>query len=67
VENIAADQWPKQGGHLGKQVTVVFRYDTSRQFPAVVLRDDNEPPWETILQLEDGRVVRAGECQYSIP
>jgi hypothetical protein len=30
-----------------------------------IVRDDNEPPWRTIIRLDDGRVVLASECQYS--
>ena len=66
VKNIDADRWPRQGRHLGARVEVCFHYDTSRLVRGIVLRDDAEAPGETIIQLDNGRVVRAVECQYSI-
>lgn len=66
VENISADRWPKQGAFLGTRVEVCFHYDTSRTVRGIVLRDDAEAPGEMIIQLDNGRVVRSVECQYSI-
>lgn len=62
--NIAADRFPKQGSFLGKRVLVCFNYDTTREFPGVCLRDDNEEPFRTVFSLDDGRIVLATECQY---
>lgn len=64
VENIGADQWPKQGHYLGQRCKVVFRYDTSRPSLGTIVRDDAEAPWQTIIRLDDGRTVLATECQY---
>lgn len=66
VEGVSADRWPKQGSHLGARVEVCFNYDTSRTVRGIVLRDDCEAPGEMIIQLDNGRVVRSVECQYSI-
>lgn len=30
-----------------------------------VIRDDREEPYETLIQLDDGRTMRGVECQYS--
>lgn len=65
VENITADHFPRQYEHAGKRCRVLFYFDTSRELSGTVLRDDAEDPWETIIQLDDGRVVLATECQWS--
>lgn len=65
-ENISADRWPKQGAYLGRRVSVCFHYDTSREFPGVIVRDDDEEPGRLIIRLDDGRVVLATECMYSL-
>lgn len=64
--NISADKFPKQGAFLNARASVVFNYDTEKRFPGKIIRDDMEEPWETIIQLDDGRVIRAQECQYSV-
>ncbi len=63
--NITSSKFPKQGRHLGDRCRVIFHYDTSAAIGGVVVRDDAEEPYETIIQLDDGRFVRAAECQYS--
>ena len=65
VENISADRWPTQGCYLGARVEVCFHYDTSRRFRGIVLRDDAEEPGRMVIQLDNGRVVLATECQFS--
>lgn len=60
----SANNFPKQGVWLGKRVVVCFNYDTSRQFPGVVVRDDAEEPGRMIIGLDDGRYVLSTECQY---
>jgi len=66
VSNIKHDQFPKQGTFKGAFVMVCFHYDREHEIPGVIVRDDEEEPFETIIALEDGRVVRATECQYKI-
>lgn len=63
---VNADKYPKQGAFLGKRVKVCFNYDTSRQFPGVVIRDDMTEPGLCIISLDDGRALLATECQYSL-
>jgi hypothetical protein len=64
-DTISADQWPKQGYHLGKRVSCWFQNDDSFQVEAIVVRDDAEHPWVTILQLETSkRLVLGTECTF---
>ena len=65
VPTIDASKFPKQGRELNKTVAVCFNYDLSNQLRGVVVRDDAEEPFQTIIKLEDGRHVLATECMYS--
>lgn len=66
IKTINANKYPKQGKYLGMGVQVCFHYDTSYFFLGRIIRDDDEMPYETIIQLENGWIVRATECQYGI-
>jgi hypothetical protein len=66
VENISADRWPRQGENLGARVEVCFHYDTSKMVSGIILRDDRDEPFRTIIQLDTGRVVLGVECQYTL-
>jgi hypothetical protein len=66
VENISAYNFPKQSEYVNRRVKVCFHYDTTNMFGGRIVRDDREDPGETIIQMDDGRIVRAVECQYSI-
>jgi hypothetical protein len=63
---VNANTFPQQGRDLGRRVQVVFYRDTSRQFPGVIVRDDDALPWVGIIKLDDGRYVLMTECQYSV-
>ena len=65
-KNITATRFPKQGLFLGKRVQVCFNYDPSRPFGGVMIRDDIEAPHESVIQLDNGRVVIGSECQYML-
>ncbi len=65
VENVTATAFPKQGSHLNKRCEVCFNYDTATRLKGIVVRDDMEAPWRTLIRLDDGRYVLATECQYS--
>lgn len=65
VETITAYNFPKQSEYVNRRCNVCFHYDTSVSIPGTVIRDDREEPFETLIQLDDGRVLRAAECQYS--
>lgn len=65
VETISAYSFPKQSQYVGRRCKVCFHYDTSQEFKGTVIRDDREDPFETLIRLDDGRVLRATECQYS--
>jgi hypothetical protein len=62
--NIGFDKFPAQGQWRGCRTRVCFNYE-SRWLMGTVIRDDREDPGLTIIQLDDGRVVLATECQYS--
>lgn len=64
--NIGYKKFPKQGNRLNKEVSVCFDYQPSDTIKGVVVRDDIESPHLGLIQLEDGRIVRFVECQYSI-
>lgn len=71
VKNISFDKFPKQSDKnsnypcLGKRVKVCYHYDTSKVHFGTIVRDDIEEPYETIIQLDNGRFLRSTECQYS--
>lgn len=64
-QNIAHDRFPKQTDKQFLRAKVVFHDDTRHQLDGVIIRDDAEAPWQTVIALKDGRVVLAEECQYS--
>lgn len=72
VNTIDYDHFPKQADEnykyprLGKRVKVCYKYDTARTHMGTIVRDDIEEPGETIIKLDNGRYIRAEECQYSI-
>jgi hypothetical protein len=66
VETITSTRFPRQGSFLGLRVRVCFHYETASAVPGVIVRDDAEEPYETIISLDDGRVVRSKECQYTL-
>jgi len=65
VENITAYKFPKQSEYVNRRCEVCFHYDTSVTILGTVIRDDREEPFETLIKLDDGRILRAAECQYS--
>lgn len=72
VNTIDYDHFPKQADEnykyskLGKRVKVYYKYDNTRTHMGTIVRDDIEEPGETIIKLDNGRYIRAEECQYSI-
>jgi len=63
---VARDLFPKQGRHLGVRVAVAFE-PSERGDPlfGVIVCEDAEPPYATIIRLDDGRHVIGDECIYS--
>lgn len=51
-------------GGVGRKVEVCFYYKAKNTIPGVIIRDDKELPFRTIIRLYDGRVLLATECQY---
>lgn len=71
VKNIDATYFPEQYiadknvlVGIGRKVNVCFRFNTDTMIDGVVIRDDKESPFQTIIRLSDGRVVIATECQF---
>ena len=65
--NISATKWPKQGRLLGAKVNVCFNYDPDVQFAGVIVRDDAEEPFRTIIHMPyKNRFVEAVECMYQV-
>lgn len=65
VGTITAYTNPKQTGNVNMRCKVYFHYNTGVFIPGTIIRDDDEEPYETLIKLDDGRVLRATECQYS--
>ena len=63
-QNINFNKFPKQGDYLNKRCKVTFNF-AQNAIEGTIVRDDIEAPFETIIQLDDGRFVRGSECQYS--
>ncbi len=72
VPSITYDHYPEQAGEhrviqtVGKRVRVSYHYDTSKCHYGVIVRDDIEKPYETIIALDNGRYLRGAECQYTL-
>lgn len=64
---ITATTFPRQSADVQKEVHVCFHYNTAVRLKGVLLRDDLEDPYRTVIQLCDGRVVLGTECQYTFP
>jgi hypothetical protein len=64
--NVSATGFPKQGDFLHAEVSVCFHYDSATLIGGIIVRDDREAPFRTIIRLDDGRFVLATECQYTV-
>lgn len=65
-ENIGMNKFPRQGSLVDKKVEVTFNYSPLNTISGVIVRDDIESPFVTLIKLNDDRYCRASECQYSI-
>ena len=66
VSTITAFKFPNQSEYVNRRCKVCFHYDTSLFIGGTILRDDREEPFETLIVLDDGRLLRGTECQFSI-
>jgi len=64
--NIGFESFPEQGALLNKTVSVCFHYDTNRWLEGKVVRDDIDAPFNTIIELVDGRYVLSSECHFRL-
>ena len=62
--NVDYDKFPEQGRWKGLRTEVIFRHQ-DKIIMGTIVRDDMQEPFETIIQLDDGRIIRSTECQYS--
>ena len=73
IDTITYDKFPKQKDKnyiyprfkVGSRVKVCYHFDTSKYHYGTIVRDDLEEPFETIIKLDNGRYLRAVECQFS--
>lgn len=73
VKTINFENYPKQIDSsykypefaVGSRVAVCYHFDTSKQHLGTIVRNDIEEPFETIIKLDNGRYLRAVECQYT--
>ena len=73
IDTITYDKFPKQKDEnyiyprfkVGSRVKVCYHFDTSKYHYGTIVRDDLEEPFETIIKLDNGRYLRAIECQFS--
>lgn len=73
IDTITYEKFPKQKDEnykypkfkVGSRVKVCYHYDTSKCHYGTIVRDDLEEPFETIIKLDNGRYLRAVECQFS--
>lgn len=66
ISTITAYKFPKQSEYVNRRCKVCFHYDTTKLLNGTIIRDDREEPFETLVRLDDGRIIRGAECQYSI-
>ena len=66
VSTITLYAFPKQSEFVNRRCKVIFHYDTEKWIMGTIIRDDREEPFETLIRLDDGRIIRGCECQYSI-
>ena len=72
IDTITYEKFPKQKDEnykypkfkVGSRVKVCYNYDTSKYHYGTIVRDDLEEPFETIIKLDNGRYLRAVECQF---
>lgn len=65
VSNVDYEKFPQQGPFLNKRTKVCFRYNMENTIMGTIVRDDIDPPFLTIIHLDDGRFIMSAECQYS--
>ncbi len=64
VKTITAYSFPKQSEFVNRRCEVCFHFNTEKTKEGTIIRDDREEPFETIIRLDDGRLILATECQY---
>ncbi len=49
----------------GRRVLVVIGHDVANAIKGRIVCSDSESPVDTMIRLDDGRLVDATECQYT--
>lgn len=65
VASITHNTFPTQTDKVGRPVRVLIHYDTINVLRGTIVRDDATDPFQTIIKLDDGRIILATECQYA--
>lgn len=61
------DAYPDQSPELiNKKVIVMLGFDSRKPLRGTVLRADQSPPHEVVIQLDDHRIVLGSECSYKV-
>lgn len=64
IKNIGFGIYPKQGNDIGKRVIITYNHDWTIFEHGIIIRDDIEEPFMTVIKLDDDRVLLGTECQY---
>lgn len=54
----------KQGNWLNNKTEVCYHFNTNELEMGIVIRDDMESPWITVIKTERGRYILTTECQH---
>ena len=66
VNTIGFDKFPKQGVQLNQKVEVCFHYNTTKVIEGIIIRDDAEDPYITLIKLaECCRIITLDEYNYN--
>lgn len=64
---VGVEAYPKQlPEYLNKKVVVMLNYDSKIPQRGKVIRADAGPPNETVIQLDDKRIVLGSECTFKL-
>ena len=65
VKNIGYNLSPKASENVGKRIEECYVCEEDILKNGIIVRDDIEEPFETIIRVENIRYIRAEECQFS--
>lgn len=66
-KHLGVDQYPEQDmSLLNKKVVVMLQFESRKPLRGTVLRADKAAPSETVIQLDDKRIVLGNECSFKV-